>query len=102
MKVHIRQMSMDDLEKVQAIDRLSFSLPWPASAYLYELTQNPSSLCRVAEVISTSGTPQLAGMAVIWLVVDEAHIATLVSIQIFADGIARRYWQLSCVSIEKA
>ena len=91
MMVNIRQMSMDDLETVQAIDKLSFSLPWPANAYRHELTQNPSSLCRVAEVASYSGMLLVVGMAVVWLVVDEAHIATLAVHPDFRrQGIARQ------------
>ena len=90
-------MTLDDVEQVLAIDRLSFSLPWPENSYRFELTQNRTSLVRVA-VISpnqeTSSEPEASsipdatsnpgastsaviGMAVVWLVADEAHIATL-------------------------
>ena len=46
--VDIRRMRADDLPQVQLIDQLSFSLPWPANAYRYELKENPSSLQWVA------------------------------------------------------
>ena len=47
--VLIRPMSSADLEQVLAIDHMSFSMPWPASAYNYELNENPLSLLWVAE-----------------------------------------------------
>ena len=41
----IRQMTLDDLEQVIAIDQISFSLPWPARSFQFELTDNPASRC---------------------------------------------------------
>jgi ribosomal-protein-alanine N-acetyltransferase len=73
----IRPMTQDDLEQVLAIDRMSFSLPWPASAYNYELKENQFSLLWVAEASPPEGSPHIAGMVVVWLVLDEAHIATI-------------------------
>lgn len=73
----IRAMREDDLEAVQAIDRLSFSLPWPASAFRYELLENTQSFLRVAEIVQAEGSRQVVGAAVIWMVLDEAHIATI-------------------------
>lgn len=80
--LHIRQMCLDDLPSVEEIDRLSFSLPWPKNAYRFELLENPSSLTYVAELISPLDTtkidsPKIVGLCVIWLILDEAHIATL-------------------------
>lgn len=39
----IRPMEQADIPAVMAIDRLSFSFPWPASSYLYEIKQNTRS-----------------------------------------------------------
>jgi len=72
----IRTMQTGDLVQVQYIDRNSFSLPWPTSAYNYELT-NPQSLLWVAEIPGEDMPPNIIGMIVMWLIVDEAHIATL-------------------------
>lgn len=72
----IRPMQAEDIGQVQAIDHNSFSLPWPTSAYNYELT-NPQSLLWVALTTGQTGTPKIIGMIVMWLIVDEAHIATL-------------------------
>jgi ribosomal-protein-alanine N-acetyltransferase len=70
-------MNEDDLEAVQTIDRLSFSLPWPASAFRYELLENPRSYLRVAEIELPDGSRQVVGAVVVWMILDEAHIATL-------------------------
>jgi [ribosomal protein S18]-alanine N-acetyltransferase len=85
----IRAMHSGDLAQVQFIDRNSFSLPWPTSAYNYELT-NPQSLLWVAEILGEENTPKIVGMIVMWLIVDEAHIATLaVEPDYRRQGIAR-------------
>lgn len=75
--VCIRPMQLEDLEAVLEIDRQSFSLPWPESAYRYELLQNPASLCLVAETGVMQGHRQVVGMVVVWIIMDEAHIATI-------------------------
>ncbi len=75
--VVIRPMKVDDLEQVHQIDILSFSLPWPPSSFRFELLENPAARCWVAEVELPDKTRQVTGMVVTWLVVDEAHIATI-------------------------
>ncbi len=67
----IRKMTLDDLEQVVAIDQVSFSLPWPARSFQFELTDNPASRCWVADMDG-----RVVGMVVAWLIVDEIHIAT--------------------------
>ncbi len=76
-KVLIRPMCKEDLAQVRAIDHLSFSLPWPEQAFSYELFENPAARLWVAEVKSDEGRELVVGMIVVWLVLDEAHIATL-------------------------
>jgi ribosomal-protein-alanine N-acetyltransferase len=73
----IREMRQEDIQTVQEIDRLSFSLPWPLSAFEYELCENPGSLLWVAEITESEGKKKVVGMLVIWLIIDEAHIATI-------------------------
>ncbi len=72
MSYVIRKMTLDDLEQVVAIDQVSFSLPWPARSFQFELTDNPASRCWVADVDG-----RIVGMVVAWLIVDEIHIATI-------------------------
>ena len=75
--VHIRPMRLDDLPQVVEIDQQAFSLPWPKSAYHFELTENPNSLTYVAELADPTAEPEVIGLCVVWLILDEAHIATL-------------------------
>ena len=68
----IRRMLVDDLPQVQFIDEISFSSPWSKDAFRFELLENPNGYCWVAEL-----DQKLAGFIVCWLIIDEAHIATL-------------------------
>lgn len=77
MTLIIRSMRLDDLPVVHEVDRISFSMPWPESAYRYELLENPLSMLWVAEALPFEGEPRVVGSIVVWLIVDEAHIATL-------------------------
>lgn len=71
MNLIFRKMTLADLDQVIAIDQASFSLPWPPRTFQYELTDNPASRSWVAELDG-----RVVAMIVIWLIVDEAHIAT--------------------------
>jgi len=75
--VDIRPMKLEDIKQVQSIDRISFSIPWPEHAYRYELRENPASLLWVAEAHLNGGELKLVGVIVVWLILDEVHIATL-------------------------
>lgn len=75
--IFIRPMKMEDIRQVQSIDRMSFSTPWPEHAYRYELLENPASLLWVAEAHLNNGELKVVGIIVVWLILDEAHIATL-------------------------
>lgn len=88
---NIREMRVEDVDQVHQLDRLSFSLPWPLSAYLYEINQNESSLAQVVELVTESGEKQIIAMIVIWIILDEAHIATIaVHPDYRRQGIARQ------------
>jgi ribosomal-protein-alanine N-acetyltransferase len=72
MNIYIRKMTVQDIPAVVELDQKSFSLPWPERSFRFELTDNPASRCWVAE-----WDGKLVGMIVVWLIVDEAHVATL-------------------------
>lgn len=76
-EITIRPMRVEDLATVYQIDCLSFSLPWPANAFRYELMENQNSRLWVAELTAADEVGVVVGAIVVWLVVDEAHIATL-------------------------
>jgi len=75
--VVIRAMRESDLEQVIQLDRLSFSMPWPESAFRYELFENPHSFLLVAADPKSNPQKAIAGAIVVWLILEEAHIATL-------------------------
>jgi ribosomal-protein-alanine N-acetyltransferase len=78
-------MTVDDVPQVSAIDLASLTLPWPERSFQYEVTDNPASRCWVAE-----SEGRLAAMLVLWIIVDEAHIATIATPPEFRRrGIAR-------------
>ncbi len=70
-------MQLKDIPRVHEIDVLSFTMPWPEKSYQFELNENPTTLALVAEVSDTQAKPLVIGMAIVWMVVDEAHIATI-------------------------
>jgi ribosomal-protein-alanine N-acetyltransferase len=91
MEVTLRPMQISDIETVHALDVLSFSTPWPERSFRYELTENPNSRQWVAEIRDEQGKLRLAGMIVVWLIVDEAHIGTIaVHPDLRRQGIGRR------------
>lgn len=103
LPVRYRLMALADVPRVHEIDKLSFSMPWTERSYRFELSENRNSLILVAEVEApgvqstpsaqesgmqsmqgmqntpgTNGSPgDLVGMIVVWVILDEAHIATI-------------------------
>jgi len=77
LAVSIRRMTLEDIPQVAAVDQLSFSLPWSEKSFRFEVLENDASLLWVAEAIGPDGLRQVVGMIVVWLVVDEAHVATI-------------------------
>jgi len=70
-------MRLEDLPAVIELDQRSFSLPWPERSFRFEIESNELSRCWVAEIESPDAPPILVAMIVIWLIVDEAHVATI-------------------------
>jgi ribosomal-protein-alanine N-acetyltransferase len=64
-------MTLDDLPAVHAIERASFTTPWPDDAYRSELQTN-----RLATYLVARAGGEVVGFAGLWLMVDEAHITT--------------------------
>jgi ribosomal-protein-alanine N-acetyltransferase len=72
MKFVIRKMTLEDIPGVIDLDQKSFSLPWPERSFRFELSANPASRCWVADLDG-----KIVGMIVVWLIVEEAHVATI-------------------------
>jgi ribosomal-protein-alanine N-acetyltransferase len=114
----IRRMRAEDLDQAVLLDCMSFSLPWPPSAYLNELNNTGGHAwvadqalgapleykspfpVPVADFVQPAGARAVVGVIVVWLIVDEAHIATLaVHPEMRRQGIARK---LLCVALREA
>lgn len=73
-------MRLRDVPAVVVLERSVFVSPWPASAFVHELSQNPLSRYHVlkrAAPFEASRMPGLLGYGGYWLAVDEAHVGTL-------------------------
>jgi ribosomal-protein-alanine N-acetyltransferase len=85
-----RLMTVDDLDVVQELDKQSFTNPWPEGAFKYELIESQNSRCWVAEM-KQSQRSRVIGSAVLWIILDEAHIATLAVDPLYrGHGIGKR------------
>ncbi len=71
LNVAVEPMQLADIDAVQAIERASFSAPWPPNAYLTELQSN-----RLAHYMVVRAGSEVVGYAGLWLMVDEAHVTT--------------------------
>ncbi len=69
--LRIEGMRLADIPEVQAIERASFTSPWPPQAYRSELETN-----RLATYLVGRIDGQVVAYAGVWLMVDEAHITT--------------------------
>lgn len=86
LPVQVTPLTMNDLDAVMALEPLCFALPWPRSAYRYELTQNPNGYylaIRPHPSLSASNEPgplpELLAYGGFWKLYEEAHICTIAS-----------------------
>jgi ribosomal-protein-alanine N-acetyltransferase len=107
MRLLVEPMDLSDIPEVLEVDRLSYTLPWPASAYRREILHNRNARYFVLRQVPEGGPiperresarprfslgflfrPQrndeerqssgrIAGYAGMWLMIDEAHITTI-------------------------
>ena len=90
----LRPMHLDDIPQVVAIDRASFSLPWSAGTYQFEITNRDTSHLVVLEANLDSAPARgwrgmlqrlwkpyppalIVGYGGSWLIAGEAHISTI-------------------------
>lgn len=85
-----RRMTVEDVPAVHAIDTASFSLPWTERSFLFEVRENPNARPWVVE-ITEAGQKKIIAMLVLWLILDEAHVATIAVHPAYRrQGVARR------------
>jgi len=77
VQTRIRPMELKDVQRVHQIDVASFALPWPERSYRFEILENPASRNFVIEVVTDGEESVIAGMIVMWFILDEAHIGTI-------------------------
>jgi ribosomal-protein-alanine N-acetyltransferase len=65
-------MRRDDVDRVVAIERSSFSMPWSRGAFVYELEQNRAARCWVCR-----DEGQIVGYLCLWEIGGEIHITNL-------------------------
>jgi [ribosomal protein S18]-alanine N-acetyltransferase len=73
-------MRLRDVPAVVALERTVFASPWPARAFIHEISQNALSRYYAlmgAGVAGSERLPSLLGYVGYWLVADEAHVGTL-------------------------
>jgi [ribosomal protein S18]-alanine N-acetyltransferase len=91
LTITYRPMQMQDLRRVHEIDILSFSMPWSEQSFRFELTENQNSIVWVAEAQPPDQPPKVVAALVVWVILDEAHIATIATHPDYRGmGIARR------------
>ena len=69
--IRVEAMTFADIPAVHAIERASFSVPWPDDAYRSELATN-----RLASYVVARADDAVIGFAGLWVMVDEAHVTT--------------------------
>lgn len=68
-------MTIDDLEDVLKIEKLSFPTPWPRSQFEKEIKNQFSN--KFVAKITQGGEKTVAAYIVFWVVKDEAHILNI-------------------------
>jgi [ribosomal protein S18]-alanine N-acetyltransferase len=96
-----RPMTLADVARAHEIDVLSFSLSWSERSYRFEITENRNSINLVAEISGPADGASIIGMIVIWVILDEAHVATIavhpdyrghrIGQKLLANGLAAAY-----------
>ncbi len=69
----IRQMTVEDMPAVMALEQAAFKNPWSPELLQRELQHEWSTILLVEEP-KESGPPELLGLAIFWIVHDEVHV----------------------------
>lgn len=69
----LRQMTVEDLSAVMALEKEAFSNPWSAELLERELSHDWSTILLVEE-LRPDGVLELVGLCIFWVVHDEVHV----------------------------
>lgn len=77
-------MDPADVDTIIPLERIAFADPWTRRMYLSDLTDNPLATYQVIRGDDGAGAasgqrPPILGWGGFWLLIDEAHIATVAS-----------------------
>ncbi len=75
----VSPMDPADVELIMPLERLAFADPWTRHMYLSDLADNPLATYRVIRSGDDGRWPPILGWGGFWLLVDEAHVATVAS-----------------------
>ncbi|MGH2448458.1 MAG: ribosomal protein S18-alanine N-acetyltransferase [Chloroflexota bacterium] len=110
MRLLVEPMALEDIRQVLEVDRVSYTTPWPASAYRRELLHNSNAHYLVLRHLSASEAAaestadirqkpvfpflrwplraealprpgSIVGYAGMWIMLDEAHITTIAMLE---------------------
>ncbi|RKG57726.1 ribosomal-protein-alanine N-acetyltransferase [Corallococcus sp. AB011P] len=85
----IRQMTVDDMPAVMALEKASFKNPWSTELLGRELQHDWSTILLVEEPLSEGGVA-LLGLAIFWIVHDEVHVLNVATAPVHRRrGVAR-------------
>lgn len=73
----LRPLRLADLPSLMVIELKAFPVPWKASAYEYEITQNRLAHYQALTAQERDRRARLVGYAGFWMLADEAHISTI-------------------------
>ncbi len=90
LSISISKASLEDLEAILEIEKVSFSVPWSRKSFEAELQGNEFSIMLVARSKDSSGgSGPLAGYICFWLVFDELRFLNLAVLpQLRRHGVA--------------
>ncbi|WP_193432240.1 ribosomal protein S18-alanine N-acetyltransferase [Caenibacillus caldisaponilyticus] len=71
-RIHLRTMTLEDIDQVLHVERSSFSNPWTREAFENELRHNRFATYFVAE-----DGDRIVGYCGVWVILDESHITNI-------------------------
>jgi len=74
-KVYVCLMEPKHVDSVAALERLCFTVPWSAQAFLDELTGNPTA--RYIVLLDKENPTQVVAYGGYWKIFDEGHITNI-------------------------
>lgn len=89
--LQIESIRPEEIDRILAIERESFSVPWTRKMFEAEVTGNPFGRVDVARMPGAAGELRLIGFICYWVVFDELHLLNVAVEPAYRRlGVARR------------